>query len=231
MLSTYKNKKIIKNKLFPFNGDFELWSKLLIDDETMTYISTPFDADKISNIIEQHCIDIGLVAKNLSITDATAGAGGNVISFAKKFKKICAIECDVNRYNFLINNIAAYKFDNVLCYCDDATKLLYDLTNQDIFFFDPPWGGKEYKNKVAIRLCLSEIPIEDICINIFNNIKSLSFPHIIALKLPHNYDFKYLYRKISDDVKDSNIVLYTLNKISIVIISRKKTMTDNPIIS
>jgi 16S rRNA G966 N2-methylase RsmD len=229
----YKNKKIIKNKLFPFNGDNEIWNKVLIDDETVSYISTPYDAERITKIIEQHCLDEGLELKNLSITDATAGAGGNVLSFAKKFKLVNAIEFDVKRYNFLINNIVAYKLNNIVSYCDDCLKLIYNLPNQDIIFFDPPWGGKDYKNKINIRLSLSDISIEDICINIFKKVSidisgniitqiNNNSPKLVALKLPKNYDLLYLYQKLSSEINYVKIFLYSLNKMNIIILAKQK---------
>lgn len=227
MSLSYKNKKIIKNKLFPYNGDTEIWNKVTIDDETVSYISTPYDADRITKIIENHCASINLNPNESIITDATAGAGGNVLSFAKKFKYVNAIELDVKRFNFLVNNILAYNINNVASYCDDCLQLIYNLPNQNVLFFDPPWGGKEYKNKTNIQLSLSNIPIEDICIKLFKhpstsdnseNINIKNNPSIIALKLPKNYDLQFLYKKLSDDNMHIKIFLYSLNKMNIVIL-------------
>lgn len=214
MAMNLKNKKIFKNKLFPYNGDVNIWSKVTIDDETVSFISTPYDADRITKIIENHCLNINMKPNDVIITDATAGAGGNVLSFAKKFKHVNAIEIDVKRFNFLVNNTTAYGLKNVSNYCDDCLQLIYSLAGQNIIFFDPPWGGKEYKNKTNIQLSLSDIPIENICIKLFATIN----PLIIALKLPKNYDLEFMYKKMSDENKKIKIFLYPLNKMNIIIL-------------
>jgi len=210
-------KKIYKNKLFPYNGDADIWNKVMIDDETISYISTPNDADKITKIIEKHCIDNKLIPNTLNITDATAGAGGNVLSFCKKFKHVNAIEIDVKRYNFLVNNLEAYNYKNASTFCDDCHKFIYNKENQDIVFFDPPWGGKDYKNKINIRLSIGNIAVEDICINLLKT-ENMYSPKIVSIKLPKNYDLLYLYKKISDEVSHVKVFLYSLNKMNIIVL-------------
>ncbi len=204
-------KKIIKYKLFPFNGDNDIWNKVVIDDESVNYITTPHDAQKITKIIEKHCLKN---AAELTITDATAGVGGNVLSFATRFKHVNAIELDAIRYGMLITNIAAYNYINVTSYCDSCINIMNEIYT-DIIFIDPPWGGKDYKDKKNLRLSLSDISLEDICINSFNNTKI----NMICLKLPKNYDLEYLHKKISD-VVNIKIYLHNLNKMNIVIVQR-----------
>lgn len=209
------SKKIIKNKLFPSNGNNEVWEKLLIDEEMVSYISLPNDADNISNIIESYCIKNNVDTSNLIITDATAGVGGNTISFSKTFKYVNSIEMDVNRCKYLENNISVYSINNCSIYCENCVNLIYKL-NHDIVFFDPPWGGKDYREKPELRLELSNTSIESICCNLLNEKYTSYVPKIITLKLPKNYDLKYFYDIIKKD--NVNIVLHNLNKMYIVVI-------------
>lgn len=202
--------KIIKQRLFPYNGDKYLWNKLLIDNDSVTYISNPNDAKIISDIIYDNCNKFNL--ENIYITDATAGTGGNVISFLENFKYVNAIEINPLRYKFLLNNIDAYNLGNITVYCDDCVNLLFTIEKQDVVFIDPPWGGKSYKDKNNIRLGISGIDIEDLCIKLKD---AKSKPNIIALKLPSNYDFKYFYNKLKTLY---TIVLYKLYKMNIVIL-------------
>lgn len=206
-------KRIIKKKLFPYNGDIDLWDKLEIDDETVSYISLPDDAENITKIIQSHCKNINMETQNLIITDATAGAGGNVLSFSKFFKIVNAIENDTKRYHFLTNNLNVYKIDNINHYCDDCLNLIFNIYH-DIIFFDPPWGGRDYKEKKNLRLKISELSLETICSKLINESKYP--PRLIALKLPKNYDMKYLH----DSIINSNIkiILHSLNKMNVLII-------------
>lgn len=215
--------KILKNKLFPPNGDINIWDKILIDNETVSYISLPDDADKITKIIEQHCMECGIKSNDLIITDATAGAGGNVISFSKTFKTVNAIEIDTQRYYFLTNNIEVYKIKNVKHYCDDCLNLIFQIY-QDIIFFDPPWGGKDYKDKNKLRLKLGNQHLENICLELMDENKTKFIPKIIALKLPKNYDLKYLYDCLNND--NVKLTLYTLNKMNIIIIHVNKISSN-----
>ena len=86
-----------KEKIFPPNNNIE---KLQYDNEGLYSISHPEDANLISEFIVNY---VGY--KDLNILDATAGLGGNTISFSKNFKKVTAIELNEKRFNMLENNI------------------------------------------------------------------------------------------------------------------------------
>ncbi|ARF09280.1 putative RNA methylase [Catovirus CTV1] len=214
MSNISRPKRIVKRKLFPFNGDKNIWDKLEIDDETVSYISLPEDAENITKIIETHCKNLRLNTNNLTITDATSGAGGNVLSFSKVFKLVNAIEIDTKRYHFLTNNLQVYKIHNVNHYCDDCTNLIFNIF-QDIIFFDPPWGGKEYKEKDNIRLKIGDISIEALCLKLMNKNECKYSPKMIALKLPKNYDIEHLHNSF----KKINVttILHSLAKMNVII--------------
>jgi 16S rRNA G966 N2-methylase RsmD len=225
-MSVYFDKKIIKNKLFPIpiflkeNEEIDyFFDKILIDTDSIYYISTPEDSIMITNIIIQHCVLIGIEPKLSIITDATAGVGGNTISFANNFKAVNAIEIDHLRYKYLVNNLELYKFSNISTYCDDALKIINLLPNQNIVFFDPPWGGKGYNNNDNIKLKLKEQTIENICYNLFNESTTRSPPDIICLKLPKNYDLKTMYLELNK-IKNIKLFSYDLKKMYIILIHK-----------
>ena len=151
-------------------------------------VTLPREADQISHIIKNIT---SLKNKKVTITDATAGIGGNTLSFSMFFDKVNAIEIDRVRYNYLINNLSTLNATNVNVFNDDMLNII-DKSQQDVIFMDPPWGGKNYKKKRRIRLSISDTSLEQICNNILDN----KLASIIALKLPFNYDFEYLYSNI-----------------------------------
>lgn len=218
-----KPKRIIKKKLFPSNGDISIWDKLEIDDETVSYISLPEDAENITKIIHSHCKNINLDTQDLVITDSTAGAGGNVLSFSKFFKNVNAIEIDTKRYHFLTNNLNVYKIENVNHYCDDCVNLIFNVYH-DIVFFDPPWGGKDYKDKNNLRLKISNLTLESVCLKLLNAEECKYPPKIIALKLPKNYDIKYLHDSLNK--QNIKIILHALNKMNVIIIYNNAQFTN-----
>jgi len=196
------------NKLFPIIiDDNKLVDKLLTDDIGSYSITRPKEANIISKLIQSK-----FGTNNIVITDATAGVGGNVLSFSHYFNYVHAIEIDQLRVNYLINNLSIYKRSNVCVYNNDMLKIIFTL-KQDVIFIDPPWGGKDYKMKTNIRLQISNIDIEQICNMIMDN----KCTKLIVIKLPLNYDMEYLKNMINSEIEIYNIK----NKMNIIFIAQK----------
>lgn len=210
------NKKIYIERLFPDVIEKNLFFKLKIDHESIMYITIPSDAHMIDQLIIAHVTKKGYNVSELVITDATAGVGGDTISFAKIFKEVISIEIDKERYNYLSNNVSAYKFDNVILFNDDALKIIPQIEKHDIVFIDPPWGGKDYKKNNNLRLHINEIELEDCCLSFLDKEKNKSVPSFIVLKIPINYDINYLTEKLQNYV---SIYVYKLQKMCIVILA------------
>lgn len=203
----------ILRKIFPYLSDNNKMYQLKMDEESIYSISIKEDADKISSLILRHLKRLQLDQFDLSITDATAGIGGNTISFAKIFKHVNGIEMDNTRASYLVHNLGIYDINNVTVYNDDCLNQL-SLLDHDIVFFDPPWGGRDYKKHKKMRLTLSDVAIEDICNDLLNNRNHIKNPNMIVLKLPLNYDIQYIYNQITTN----HIFLYILKKMQIIII-------------
>jgi 16S rRNA G966 N2-methylase RsmD len=167
---------------------------LQYDTEGLWSITLPTEADIISNIIK---IESG---SNIYIFDGNAGLGGNTISFAKNFMYVTSIELNTNRFNLLKNNINVYGFQNVNLI--NGNCLNYIDGEHAAYFFDPPWGGPDYKlnNKTNIKLGNNNL------IDIINKIKIARYnkPVKVFIKLPNNYDltefndFNYKINKIKN---------------------------------
>lgn len=153
--------------------------KLKITNVGIYSVSKPKMAEWISQKIKEN---LDTNSKNLIITDANAGVGGNVINFAKYFKKVNAIENDKIHFDVLKNNINVYNLKNVTAIFGDVINIIPQIT-QDIIFFDPPWGGKNYKKDKNIILKLSNISLKKYISNILPKVK------LIAIKVPYNFDF------------------------------------------
>jgi len=181
------NNKI--QKIFPKINNLN--NELKYDDEGLWSITQPSEANIISILIQS---DIGY---NSKILDATAGIGGNTISFANYFKNVTAIEIHKSRFEILTNNVNAYKINNVELINDSCLNHLNG--NYDGIFFDPPWGGPKYKHATDIKIKLGDLTLEEIINKIKENNNKLIF-----LKLPSNYDlnefncFNYKIDKIKN---------------------------------
>lgn len=201
-------------RIFPYLDDREKAKKLQIDDEALCYITHKSFAEKICEKIIENLKSMGIDSKECTITDATAGVGGNVFSFSKNFKKVNAIEIDKKWFAYLKNNTSLYNLSNIEFFNEDCMKRLGNLGEQDVVFIDPPWGGRSYKDEDKMRLKINEESIESICNDLFDIKKTKSPPKIIALKLPKNYDVKYL----QDNVRSQQIYFFNLYKMFFFII-------------
>jgi hypothetical protein len=129
-----------------------------------------------------------------TITDITAGIGGNVIAYAKYFTDVNAIELNSDRKKMLDANLRLLHFtkDNddadpentVHTFCGRGQDIMRDLASH-VISFDPPWGGPEYKSRDSITLQMDGSPIEEI----INDALSVAF--YVVVKLPTNYNMKF----------------------------------------
>ena len=100
------------------------------------------------------------------------------IVFVGNSVEIMKIHCDM-----LDNNIKQYKLSKtVKIYCNDYLNIMMDL-KQDVIFFDPPWGGKNYKSIKYLNLYLDNVDIVDITNKLKDNSK------LIILRVPKNFNF------------------------------------------
>lgn len=212
-------KEFNKKLLFPNKKNVDK-SKIQISNESKYSTTPPKDADRISKIIKTY------FCKNnndnnicdITVTDATSNVGGNTLSFAKFFTKVNAVEYNKIHCDMLKNNVNLYKYDKkVNIICDDYTKVMMEL-KQDVVFFDPPWGGSDYRYKDKLPLKLGDILIQDIVNKLKNTTK------MIVLKLPQNFDFIEFFKT---NIYTKKIHFYQFRKyVVIVLLNRTKANND-----
>ncbi len=195
----------VKKRIFPYINDVSLINNLKIDNESLHYISVRIVSKQITNIIQYH------INTNVTITDGTAGVGGNTLSFASVFNKVNAIEIHKTRYDDLVNNIQVYKYGNVKTYNNDFLKIYKDL-KQDVIFLDPPWGGADYKLLSSLHLTLSGRLLETICKDLIIN----KYCKLIVIKIPFNFDLLFFYERLV--FVCSKMYIYQLKKMNVLVI-------------
>jgi 16S rRNA G966 N2-methylase RsmD len=191
--------------IFPENENINL---IQSDEEGLFSVSSKNVSKFICNIIKKYLRTINY--DEVTITDATAGIGGNTLGFISNYGNVNSVEINKERYNYLINNLKLYinvDDKNIKFINEDYLKIYKDL-NQDIVFFDPPWGGKDYKNNSNINLFLSDKNIINIC----NDLRD--YASLIVLKVPKNFNIK----KFISDVNFKFLHIHKLNKMDIIVI-------------
>lgn len=182
----------LKKKIFPLTKNYD---KLEFDQEGLWSITHPDQAETISEIIKTHYISKNNNSSRIVIVDATAGLGGNLISFSKYFKKVFGIEIDQNRFEMLKNNVEQYDLNNITLLNGNCIDFLKKLKS-NIVFFDPPWGGPDYKTSMNIEIKIDNKPLS----NIINLLESKT--KLICIKLPLNYNMESLVNKIKLPIFD-----------------------------
>jgi 16S rRNA G966 N2-methylase RsmD len=129
--------------------------------------------------------------------DATANVGSDVIGAAmnKRFAFVSASELSPVNYAALVGNVKLFGVgDRVQTILGNSLDILDNnlgalKRSPHVVYFDPPWGGKDYKKEATVELTLGGR-------NIFGIVKSQSFwknfPEVklVVIKGPYNYDKK-----------------------------------------
>lgn len=129
----------------------------------------------------------GLESKKIRITDACAGVGGNTLQFIfhTRFESVVAIEKDEERCNQFLNHnikIAKTKSKKRTAKCDvRAVDYLSEIHKheQDVVFFDPPWGAKSYCHHDEIALFLGEKHMAEIVADLYRNSKQNKTKYVV----------------------------------------------------
>jgi len=135
--------------------------------------------------------------KPRKIIDATAHIGCDSIMFHAAFRSanIVALEIDSKTATVLDSNMK--KMSRINCGNNSAVTAVNmdcmqyfesDQTAADIIYFDPPWGGSQYKNAAIYVMLLNAQPLG-------NAVKAalLHSPHArIIIRVPYNADIDYL---------------------------------------
>lgn len=204
--------KIDFKRLFPEPPDKKYDFK--IDEDSVTYITTPSNSILITKIIMRQCEKIFSDTTNLVLFDGTAGVGGDTISFGQNFKNVIAVEREEKRFNMLNHNLKKFNLDNVITKNGDSLEIIKDISKIDIVYFDPPWGGSDYKKFDKINLKISDTNLHDIIDDIFDN-ENIK---LVVVKIPKNYDLENIYDKLNDDYILS---ICRLSKMLILMVNRK----------
>jgi predicted RNA methylase len=130
------------------------------------------------------------ILKGMYLTDASACIGGNTWSFAEVVDKVFAVEVIPLHIEILEHNMKAMGLSNIE-YINDNYLAVAEKLEQEILFFDPPWGGKEYHKLDKIILSYNYNNVEytlDSLVRPDGIVGKSASVHLVVMKLPVNYD-------------------------------------------
>lgn len=172
---------------------------MIITNEYIPLYTPDKQASQILNILKKYTSPMD------TIVDANAGMGGNSIYFCRYYDFVYCIDIESTAIVYLEHNLK--QFDNKYIINHNCLDIL-KIINYNIIFFDPPWGGVNYKYKNNINLYLDNKNILDIINNLYNY-KNLKF---ICLKAPFNFNdnfiTKWVYETYNIYKSDNITVLF-----------------------
>lgn len=149
--------------------------------------------------------------RNMVITDACAGNGGDSIYFSSVFKSVQSLEKDPKEFKFLKENVEFHNIKNIKISQKSYLDVWKDL-KQDIIYMDPPWGGPDYKLLPIVDLFLDGINISRIVGELFREERA----KMIIIKIPHNFNIKGFSEFLHD--RNLHIKKYNIYKFNLLVL-------------
>ncbi len=162
---------------------------LRVNDEGRYSLTRPVDARAIATEIvaaaRKHRVYIS------EIVDATAGMGGDALTFLRYFRRVTAVEMKDDNFKLLQENTreqcGPIDQSRIRLLHDDYTKC-FARFSAPIVYFDPPWGGPEYKTKASVSLSLSGMDISEVVRQTLRiTIRGHHRRRLVAVKVPNNF--------------------------------------------
>ena len=202
----FKHADMIKMR----NNEYDYFPKRK-EEYMYTDVSLYSSADVSHSLKTAELISKYYDISNKTLTEASACIGGNSWSFADKVKNINLVEIDDNNFKALKhnmevvfnkdlvnkdsgNNTLEYKSGKNMSFFNDNYIKIRDEIGGDIIFYDPPWGGVDYKNEPQVGYSYGGkfYSIEDMAKKSFYKVP----PELIVFRVPMssnvlNSDYKY----------------------------------------
>jgi len=151
---------------------------------------------------------LGMSPEETTITETHGGMGGMTIRLAASgFKKINAVEVNPAHARIIKNNLAQYGLlDRVNVMAADYMDVM-DSVHEDIIVCDPPWGGRDYSKKKAVRLAINNVLLPCIINQVFARKSTRAF----IIMAPKNYDIANLLALLDHSVV-GDVVVHSMGK-------------------
>jgi trimethylguanosine synthase len=102
---------------------------------------------------ESCALSIARVLPGETVLDGLCGAGGTAIAFARKGKRVRAVDIDKRKIEMARHNSRIYGCEDRIEFInDDVRNVLRSNRTADAIYFDPPWGGPSYYMKPRFTL-------------------------------------------------------------------------------
>ena len=157
--------------------------KLCFTNRSLFEMSTHEQALAVVGIIKRY-----IPVASSSIVEGSAGVGGNTYAFAKSFESITAVELGKLTARCLDTNTKILGLTNVSMINDNFIAVMNEKDfKYDVAFFDPPWGGIDYKKstvELAYEYKGDRYTMPEIAADLLDKVK------LIVFKTPININEK-----------------------------------------
>lgn len=174
------------DNVFPANKNAESKKQFRYTNVSIFSV-TPIDQSlETSNLLLQF-YDVKTLKKK-TLTEIGSCIGGNTWSFAQLVEHVNAVEINKLHAEILAHNLKIMDANNVTIHNANYVDIRNELS-QEIVFFDPPWGGLDYRTKKSYIIEITCGKTETIPLpKLVENIRA----ELIIIKLPLNHDVDHL---------------------------------------
>lgn len=187
-------------KYFPIHPDGKYKKyNLQITNVGLYSITKPYVTEEMIKIMKTYIeTNLNKQIDTVTITDATAGVGGDAIAFCNNFKFVNVVEIIKIHADIVKNNLDVYQHNNYKLYHNNYLDI-FDKLSQDVVYLDSPWGGVGYKEQKYTELYMFG---SNLTFNKFVHQLILKNKNIILfIKCPINYNVF----KLSQDLHKINL--------------------------
>jgi len=174
--------------MFPVIREVDL-TKLQLSDQGV-YSSTPF----VHNFKISRRIYTALQCQGkITIADMNGGNGADTLGFAMGSFNVLSFEIDEKEFNILKSNVEQYPEhirNRIQLFNTDSMSQINRLKEEkvNVVYFDPPWGGKDYKesmeNDMYYNLYIGDDDIDECLEKVFSEVETVK---LICCKVPKGF--------------------------------------------
>jgi hypothetical protein len=106
------------------------------------------------------------------------------------------------------------------------------LGKQHCVFFDPPWGGPEYKTATHLDMFLGQVDVADVTVSLLRSRRSdIACTRLVAIKAPLNYNVSGLRKKLFEagmGQGEACVQEIKFHKMQLLLVRNGATLTTKP---
>jgi len=140
--------------------------------------------------------------------------------------------CGVVDLSHVIPTTPGLSSSTITVHCADYTQELASSLQQDVVFFDPPWGGAGYKKAAALDMYLGEVDVGDLACTLTGSGGVPARARLVAIKAPLNYNVEGLKKKLEAGSAGATVsICPPYHNMQLILVHASKTSLEKQLLT